>query len=893
MSVPPGYQLVPGGERPLMKDSKQLGPLDPSAELSVTMLLRPRPGSPPLPDIAHWEQNPPGQRNFLSPDQFTQQYGAARADIDAVTRFAATYGLKVLESHAGRRTVIVRGTAEQMNAAFGVELNQYESPLPARGGNLRSQQGDASSDAAAQTQTHRGFEGAVHLPAELSGVVRAVIGLDNRRLATRAGGTGDPPGAALLTVPQLATVYNFPTTGAPCETIGVFAPTPAAFLRSDINKQYFPSLPKGFQTPPNIVDINLTVDGTTYSNNPSSVQGLSSLTGSLAAVCTELTQDISTSATVAQGANINVYFTVDTEDGWLAFLWRAVMPDPGDNPPSVLFSCFVLTFSDDTGTIGSYTDSGSTAGQMSYAFQVAALRGITVVMPAGDWGADDSTVDGACHTAYPGSDPWVLCCGGTVLSINPGPPPTINSEFVWSDAQNSASVFGPQQPPPDFGATGGGVSDNFPLPSYQASLSPAPTSLNDGGVRRGLPDVAGMVGLGGFFCNAIPYSFVGTSCVAPVYAGLAAVLNRALKQPIGFLNPTLYNNSSVCNDVTFGNNDSGDSPDSPFYSAAAGWDPCSGWGSIDGTRLLTALVKIEEKPLPIFTNNPFNFSYPPGQNFWETAQGTGTDNSTEGLSVGQQNTADNFGNPNSVYDLQNNGDGDGPDVYGDVTLINTAVANNATFASDNLYLGKGSIGLFGRSRGADFSMGVLGQSSKGCAVYGLATDENPITPRCQPSHGIGVVGRSMGGLSPERISVEEIVGQPIGVLGHAATGPGVRGHSGPLLTPPLTEPPLPAVTVASPGGVFSAGRLQTVNIPEARENQQLSLDALPQARLIPSNSAELPVVGNLGDLYVNAVENADTQKVYVNMFLCVLPGTGPKNPAYWAPFTLGAPVKGG
>ena len=88
-------------------------------------------------------------------------------------------------------------------------------------------------------------------------------------------------------------------------------------------------------------------------------------------------------------------------------------------------------------------------------------------------------------------------------------------------------------------------------------------------MRRGLPDVAGMTALTGFSVNAFPYDFVRTSCVAPLCAGLTAVLNQALGQSIGFLHPTLYAHPKVCNDVTFGNNDSGDTPDSPLYAAAA------------------------------------------------------------------------------------------------------------------------------------------------------------------------------------------------------------------------------------------------------------------------------------------------------------------------------------
>ena len=42
--------------------------------------------------------------------------------------------------------------------------------------------------------------------------------------------------------------------------------------------------------------------------------------------------------------------------------------------------------------------------------------------------------------------------------------------------------------------------------------------------------------------------------------------------------------------MLFGNNDSGLAPDSPFYTAGWGWDPCTGWGSINGLRLLAALA---------------------------------------------------------------------------------------------------------------------------------------------------------------------------------------------------------------------------------------------------------------------------------------------------------------
>jgi hypothetical protein len=94
-----------------------------------------------------------------------------------------------------------------------------------------------------------------------------------------------------------------------------------------------------------------------------------------------------------------------------------------------------------------------------------------------------------------------------------------------------------------------------------------------------------MVSMRGFYINGNSYpDFTGTSCVAPLYAGLFAVLRSALGRAFGFLNPILYQlPSSVFNDITYGKNDSNDGGNPPFYTAGAGRDACTGLGSIDGT----------------------------------------------------------------------------------------------------------------------------------------------------------------------------------------------------------------------------------------------------------------------------------------------------------------------
>jgi hypothetical protein len=76
---------------------------------------------------------------------------------------------------------------------------------------------------------------------------------------------------------------------------------------------------------------------------------------------------------------------------------------------------------------------------------------------------------------------------------------------------------------------------------------------------------------------------------------LVAVINGFLGRNVGFINPTLYRyGPEICNDIVVGNNDSGNVPDAPFYTADIDWDPCTGWGSINGLRLLSALA-----PAPI------------------------------------------------------------------------------------------------------------------------------------------------------------------------------------------------------------------------------------------------------------------------------------------------------
>jgi kumamolisin len=211
---------------------------------------------------------------------------------------------------------------------------------------------------------------------------------------------------------------------------------------------------------------------------------------------------------------------------------------------------------------------GPSRSALETAMQDAAALGVTVVSAAGDNGSGDGVSDGKPHVDFPASSPHSLACGGTTL-MSSGQ--SITSEVVWNETANNE------------GATGGGVSIEFPLPSWQQNVK-MPTTPS-GSTGRGVPDVAG---------NADPstgYQILvggqtqaigGTSAVAPLWAALIARLNQKLGKPVGDVHAAIYQvGASAFRDITQGNNGA--------YQAGTGWDACTGWGSPNGQALLDAL----------------------------------------------------------------------------------------------------------------------------------------------------------------------------------------------------------------------------------------------------------------------------------------------------------------
>ena len=520
-------QLVtlPGSEK-AAPDASPLHPLDPGEILTVTVRLRRKKS---LNEMVSTDAVVP---TVMTRSAYARQYGAEPGAIKQVEAFAAAHDLKVLETSAARRSVVLEGTVAQMEKAFGVELTRYK---------------------AADGTEFRGRTGIIHIPTELTDIVEGVFGLDNRPQAephfqvyqpVKEGSVAPRAGGTSFTPPQLAQLYKYPTgvTGKG-QSIAIIE-LGGGYRQADL-KTYFTSL--GLKTPS--VTAVLVDGGRNAPTTADSADG-------------EVMLDIEVAGGVAPGAKIVVYFAPNTDQGFLDAITTAIHDTK--NKPSVISISW-----------GAAEKNWTPQALQSFnqAFQSAAALGVTVCAAAGDTGSDDSVGDRKAHVDFPSSSPFVLACGGTKLSASGT---TITAETVWHESNTSA--------------TGGGISDVFDLPDYQKSSNVSPSVNDKTRIGRGVPDVAAVADPAtGYVVRVDGSNMVigGTSAVAPLMAGLIALINQQKGKPVGFIHPIIYANPTAFRDITQGDNIT--VPGSKGYSATKGWDACTGLGVADGMKLSAVL----------------------------------------------------------------------------------------------------------------------------------------------------------------------------------------------------------------------------------------------------------------------------------------------------------------
>jgi kumamolisin len=527
---------VQGSERSAVKGARKVGVANPKERILVTVVVRRRPPvrvlSSVIKEISTIQVK---ERRHLSREEFAATQGADPAELEKVEEFAHEHGLDVVEASPEQRRLVLSGTVAAFSKAFGVSLARFKHPKG----------------------TYRGRTGPVRVPTDLAPIIEGVFGLDNRpqarpHMRLYGGKKGAVRSRALgisYTPPQIAELYDFPPgINGKGQCIAIIE-LGGGYTSKDL-KAYFQKL--GIPQP--VVKAK-SVDG-----------GHNQPTGDPGGPDGEVMLDIEVAGAVAYETKIVVYFAPNTDAGFLDAVSTAIHDNL--NKPSVVSISWGAAESD-------WTIQAMQA--MDGVFQDAAAIGVTVCCASGDNGSTDGLSNGILHVDFPASSPYALACGGTRLE---GYNSTITKEVVWNEGISG-------------GATGGGISDVFDLPNWQVNANIPPSANPGGHIGRGLPDVAGDADpITGYqvLVDGKEFTIGGTSAVAPLWAGLIAIINQKLGHSVGYLNPGIYglpSSSSAFHDITGGNNDI-TGKNGP-YPARPGWDACTGWGSPDGAKLLNEL----------------------------------------------------------------------------------------------------------------------------------------------------------------------------------------------------------------------------------------------------------------------------------------------------------------
>jgi kumamolisin len=535
-----GHVPLPGSKRALLPNSRLVGPYNPSEIASLTIRVRSTGDKKALEDKVRQQSRLPLQdRTYLTREELARQHGASEDDLDRVEHYAQQHDLTVVHRNAAERSIVLKGKLSDLLAAFPANVQMYHHA----------------------TGTYRGRQGEIQIPQALDGIVTGVFGYDTRRkrraprrgISVAAGGPGGQNGVAAT---EFAKRYNFPThsngktldgTG---QTIAIIE-LGGGYRTSDL-KVFFNEIKVPL---PSVSAISVDHAG----NDPTSSDSADG----------EVMLDLEVAGAVAPKAKFAVYFAPNNGDKGFLDAISAAVHDSARKPSVISISWGEPDDLLDQQSLDAYHE----------LFVQAAAVGVTVCAASGDHGVADEAApswDGKIHVNHPSSDDMVLACGGT--QIDGG------KDVAWNDG----TPFDASVPGGGGWTTGGGISQRFAVPDYQARAE-LPVSIDTNKPGRGVPDIA--MSATNYFTRVDRFEGAsgGTSAVAPLMAGLIALLNQATQKDVGFMNPFLYATASqTCHDVTDGNN--GIANTVQGYDAGPGWNACTGLGTPDGNAILSALT---------------------------------------------------------------------------------------------------------------------------------------------------------------------------------------------------------------------------------------------------------------------------------------------------------------
>lgn len=544
-------------------------------------------------------QNPksPKYHQWLTPQQFADQFGLSAADYAKVVTWLESSGFKISSIANSRTWISFDGTAAQVASVFHTQVHQYES-----NGHLRYANATEPS-----------------IPAALVSVVGGVR-IHNFKPRARSrrlkpSFTSNQSGNHFIVPDDFATIYDLhglynagiDGTG---QTIAVMGQTKVDYTNVTTFRQ-LSGLPTSTVT-------DVLTSGSAQTNSSD---------------LDEAYLDIEWAGAVAKKAQI-IYVHTDGLNTGGAFDSLSYAIDHNTAP------VISISYGDCEPNFAA-SDLTTIAGWL----QQANAQGQTVVTPSGDDGATDcdypatstASVTSATHglaVDVPASFPYATAVGGTTFNETTGDYWNTTNNTVYGSAKSYIPEVAWNDTLADlnggansFAATGGGKSIIFTKPSWQTGTGvPADDA-------RWVPDIAlaasvdhdGYLTCAPGFCvnptsfpdgwrdsNNVNMSVVGgTSAGVPAFAGIVALINQKAGTSQGNLNATLYSlaatNSSVFHDIVSGDNKvpcTAGTPDCPSggtigYLTGTGYDPVTGLGSPDAGALVNAWV--DPTPVADFT----------------------------------------------------------------------------------------------------------------------------------------------------------------------------------------------------------------------------------------------------------------------------------------------------
>ena len=512
-----------------------------------------------------YDPTSPSYHQFLKPQEFTTRFGPSQEDWDAVVAFAKASGFEVVGGTRDSRDLWLSGSVANIEKAFHVSMGIYQDLTDNR--QFFAIDREPTVDLPFQLWHISGLDNDSRphpLYVKKSDYAKA-HGISPDEVISHAT-TGSGPSSSFMGSDMRAAYYGGTSLTGSGQNLALFE-----FAGTDLTdlSTYYKNVGQTEPFTPTLIS--------TGGYGTSCVDS-----GSSACDDTEQTLDMTQLMGMAPGAKmLYMYVCGDVLASGSGNISDtaciSAMVTDTDAPLSMQISCSWGWTPADNTTLDPYFEQMASQGQNFFA------------------ASGDSSAWSSSNEAWPADDANIVSVGGTDLTTSSAAGPW-KSETAWADS-------------------GGGVSpDNIPIPSWQTAAdgcSGCSKTLRNG------PDVAGNANFTYYVCadqtTCTANEYGGTSFAAPMWAGYTALANQqaaANGKTIGYINPTLYpaaegsSYATYLHDITSGS--------CGKYSAATGFDLCTGWGSPNTTGLIGLLAGSSSSPSFTLSASPSSLTVAQG-----------------------------------------------------------------------------------------------------------------------------------------------------------------------------------------------------------------------------------------------------------------------------------------